>query len=223
MRHVAIALCLAGCLLPLQARAEIAIGTNLTVLFDFDGTYSSASVQEMQHEVDRLLQRTGVNLDLRLRSEAKQHEDFEDLVLVRFHGSCKMTNMAPLLDERGPLAWSHTVEGAILPFGEVSCDKIRRAVESALWGGQKAQKDQLFGRALGRVVAHELYHIIASTHKHGKKGIAQASLSPQELIADRLDIEPEDVQRIQTRLRYASARPVSSPSVEPISVETTGR
>ncbi len=205
MRSVAIAVCLAGSLLPIAARAEIAIGTNLTVLLDFEGPRSDATVREMNREIDYLLRRTGVNLSMRLRSEIKPDEDFEDLVLLRFRGSCKMENMAPLMDERGPLAWSHSVEGAILPFGEVACEKIRRAVEGALWGGQKKQRDELFGRALGRVVAHELYHIIGGTHAHGKRGVAQPSMSGQELIADRMEIANEDVERMLVRPRALAA------------------
>jgi hypothetical protein len=182
------------------ASAAIAIGTHLTVVLDFEQQHSRPAIREMQKEVESLLRNTGVRISLRMRAELTPHEDFEELVLVRFRGYCQMKNLAPLIDERGPLAWSHTVDGEILPFGEVACDKIRRAVEAALWGGQRARREELFGRALGRVVAHELYHIIGATHRHGKKGVAQAALSGQELIADQMVIENEDLARMRTRL-----------------------
>ncbi len=211
MRLVAICTLLV-CGLAAPSRGEIAIGTNLTILLDFETRPSEASVTAMNQEIRQLLGRTGVRLDLRLRSEVAAQEDFEEIVLMRFKGACQMSNMPPLIDERGPLAWSHTAEGEILPFGDVACDRIRRSVEDALFGGEKGRRDQLFGRALGRVVAHELYHIIGGVHTHGKKGVAQASLSGRELISDHLTFEPEDAARMLSRLRsktYGGSDPYS--------------
>ena len=52
--------------------------------------------------------------------------------------------------------------------------------------------DELFGRALGRVVAHELYHMLTNTGKHGKSGIARDSLSAQQLIGETLDFSAHE-------------------------------
>jgi hypothetical protein len=195
MRPVAICTLL-FCVFAAPLRSEIAIGTNLTVLLDFQTAPPANTFREMQREVGQLLKNTGVRLELMLRSDAEER-DFEEVVLLRFRGSCRMNNMAPFLDERGPYAWSHTLEGSILPFADVACDNIRRAVEESLFGGEKAQRDRLFGRALGRVIAHELYHIIGGIHSHGRKGVAQAALSGRELIAERMTLEPEDAQRMR--------------------------
>lgn len=195
MRLVAISTLLL-CVLAAPARSEVAIGTNLTILLDFEKAPPVATFREMQQEIHQLLHRTGVRLDLRLRSEVTSDQDFEDVVLLRFRGSCRASSLAPLLDERGPFAWSHVSEGYILPFADVACDHVRRAVEEALFGGEKARRDELFGRALARVIAHELYHIIGGVHTHGKKGVAQAALSGRELIADRMTLEPEDARRM---------------------------
>ncbi len=196
--------------LPVSSRAEIAIGTRLTVILDLAESHSATAVQMMRSEVSHLLRGTGVHLEFALRSELAPNQDFEDLVLVRFRGDCRMTGLAPLLDERGPLAWSHTIEGGILPFGEVFCDKVRRAIEPVLYApGGHHTREIVFGRALGRVVAHELYHMIGATHRHGKKGVAQATFSGQELVADQMEIEREDLHRIVNKLQQRS-RTVSS-------------
>lgn len=200
MRPVAIHTLLL-CALAAPVRSEVAIGTNLTLLLDFEKAPPANTIREMQREVQQLLHRTGVRLDLRLRSEVAEDQDYEEVVLLRFRGSCRASSLAPLLDERGPFAWSHTSEGLILPFADVACDNVRRAVEEALFGGEKARRDELFGRALGRIVAHELYHIIGGVHTHGKKGVAQAALSGRELIADRMTLEPEDARRMMEGFR----------------------
>ena len=185
----------------LSARAE-GFGPNLTVLLEFDGALPASSLDEMKREVVHQMRPTGYNVNVRLKSEVRPNEDFEDLVMVRMKGSCDISSMAKFLDERGPMAWTHTIEGEILPFSEVACDNIRRAVVGALWGGQKAKQDELFGRALGRVVAHELYHIVYKTNVHNKAGVFKESLSGYQLIADRLESSRrEDPRKALARWR----------------------
>lgn len=35
-------------------------------------------------------------------------------------------------DERGPLAFTHSVDGEILPFSEVACDKVRSSLQNQI-------------------------------------------------------------------------------------------
>jgi hypothetical protein len=46
-------------------------------------------------------------------------------------------------------------------------------------------RDRVLGRALGRVLAHELYHILSGTKRHSARGLAKASFAVDELISDR--------------------------------------
>ncbi|MCX6592884.1 MAG: hypothetical protein NTZ56_15300 [Acidobacteria bacterium] len=175
-------------------------GPSLTVILDFDDAPAAKSLGEMRREVAAIMKRTGHSVEVRLRSETAPNEEFEDLVLVKLTGSCRMNGIpyAAFIDERGPspLAWAHTVEGEILPFSTVACDKLRRTVGSVLFGGQRAQGDQLLGRALGRVVAHELYHIVTKSTVHAKSGVFKESLSGAQLIADHLDFAAPDARRL---------------------------
>jgi len=51
------------------------------------------------------------------------------------------------------------------------------------------QRNTALGRALGRVMAHELYHIVGETTAHQIRGVAKASLSVQDLIGASLDFD----------------------------------
>jgi len=152
----------------------------------------------MKSELNSIMKETGRNLDVRLRSQAAPNETFNDVVLVKLKGTCKMERMIPFMDERGPLAWTHSTDGAILPFAEVSCDRIANAVAGALWGGQRKQADMLLGRAMGRVLAHELYHIIGKTHEHNADGsLAKEAISAKQLISDkRITFDMRDLNRM---------------------------
>ena len=78
-----------------------------------------------------------------------------------------------------------------LTFGEIECDRVKQSVQRVLPGIPSSNGDRLYGRALGRVAAHEMYHMLAGTRKHSKTGLTQSSLTADELISNRIDlVEP---------------------------------
>ena len=183
------------CMLPVL-RAETL--PSLTVLLSIEGNASASALQELKSELNSIMKDSGRTLDVRLREHAGPTETFDDVVLVKLKGTCEMKRMIPFLDERGPLAFTHSTDGNILPFAEVSCDRIAKAISGALWGGARKQADKLLGRALGRVLAHELYHILGKTHDHNADGsVAKEALSAKQLISDtRITFDVRDLNRM---------------------------
>lgn len=177
---------------PSQARTVAPV----TVLLQFDQDHSDLSVEEMKKELAAIMVDAGLKFDFRLLRDVTTGDSFNDLVVVKFRGTCRMDIQPVLLDERGPLAFTHSSDGHILPFSEVECDRIRLSVRSAMLGNDKGREDMLLGRALGRVVAHEIFHIVGGTRKHGQKGVAKTALSGSQLIADRLALHPNDIDRL---------------------------
>jgi hypothetical protein len=167
----------------------------LTIVMDFQGPHSARSVAEMKRELEGILKQSGLAFDFRTREEAAG-ATFPDLIMVRFKGKCVMEPVGYLYDERGPLAFTHSSDGAVLPFSEVACDKITQSIRGAMWGGDFARGDLLLGRALGRVLAHEVVHILTNSANHGHRGVAQTSLSGSQLIASELPLSAADLERI---------------------------
>jgi hypothetical protein len=174
--------------------------TPVTALLMPDGRYSPMAVGEMGREAARILKRSSVSLHFRVGSIAQATSDV--LVVVRLHGHCEMDGSAAAA-KSGPLGWSDEVDGRVLPFGEVSCDDIRGTIQSASLPANHVPANVLLGRAMGRVLAHELYHIVADTAEHGKDGVAQPALSARELTSGQLELKPKDVDAIQYGLRLA--------------------
>lgn len=168
----------------------------LTVVVDSEKPIPSSALQELQAELDQLLAQGQRRVEWKLRSDLKPGVDVADLVLVRFRGSCRMETVPMPLDERGPLALTHTADGEVLPFSEVLCDKVKVAARSAMHGGQLRDGDKLMGRAMARVLAHEIWHITGNTHSHGRRGVAARGLTGAQLIADRLDFDRHDAQAL---------------------------
>lgn len=172
--------------------------TNLTVLLSIEGRAHDAALAEMKAELKDIMKDAGKSLDIRMRSETKPNENFEDVVLVKLKGNCRVDRLVHLIDERGPLAFTHSTDGAILPFAEVACDRLASSVAQALFGEQRKQADKLLGRAIGRVLAHELYHILGKTHEHNPDGsLAKEAISAKQLISDkRISFDMRDLQRM---------------------------
>jgi hypothetical protein len=121
---------------------------------------------------------------------------------VKLVGHCDMDG-PPAYLEPGPLGWAHEVDGAMLPFSDLACDNLRGAVQSAIVDGNPFRGNVLLGRAMGRVLAHELYHIVADTSEHGREGVAQAALSPRELTSGPLELRHSEMSLVQSGLGRA--------------------
>jgi hypothetical protein len=189
--------------LAMTAAAETAAPTRaLTVVLDFRDSHSAPAVAAMERETEKILSGTGVTLDWRLKGESSP-ETSGALVLVRFKGRCILEPVGYLFDERGPLAFTYSTDGQMQPFSEVACDRVVSSVRLGMFPGDYARADQLFGRALGRVVAHELVHILSGEASHGTAGVERRALSPERLVAPVLKLDPADVARVRSSLQSA--------------------
>ena len=188
-------------LLPLCAIAWIAavspaFAEGITIVLDFQGPRSEQSVKEMKHEFAGIMKDSSLRFDFQSRRQAEQTTSSDALVVVKFKGKCVFEPAAYLIDERGPMAFTYSTDGAVQPFSEVECDRVTRAMRSAMSGGDFAKADVLLGRALGRVLAHEVVHILTNSGQHGAAGVAKTALSGSQLIAPELLLDADDLQRI---------------------------
>jgi hypothetical protein len=135
-------------------------------------------------------------LDWRLRSEAFANS-YRDLVVVRFKGTCKIEPVPYVYDELGPLAFTYRTDGTVQPFGEVACDQVAASVRSIMSGDDFRNADLLMGRALGRVLVHELVHMLTRSGEHGKEGVERPALSARQLIATSLPLSAMDLSRLR--------------------------
>jgi hypothetical protein len=186
------------CALAYFAATASAFGEGITIVLDFQGPRSEPSVAEMKREFEDIMKDTSLHFDFRLRSQASR-EDYADLLVVRFKGKCVLEPVGYLYDERGPMAFTYSTDGVVQPFSEVACDKVTSAVRSAMAGGDFARADLLLGRALGRVLAHEVIHILAKSGAHGRSGVAKTSLSGSQLIGPELRLAPDDLDRVRAQ------------------------
>jgi hypothetical protein len=173
-----------------------AIGVSLTVVYQFDGPYSERSFIEMKQELSSILKDARIQLNWRERDHVSSSESFDNLIVVKFRGACQIDPASNRDPEPGPLAFTHRSDGAILPFSEVECDRVRSSLLHTMPAQDLFRSDVIFGRAMARVLAHELYHVLAATETHSRQGVMQRALSGSDLASDQLELDPAELDRL---------------------------
>jgi len=151
-----------------------------------------AVLESIQEELATIMVPTGIDFEWRLLSETKGNEVSVELAVVHFKGACDAADLAPADAYPGPLGWTHISDGQILPFTDINCDGIRLFTQRELLRIPEPARDATYGRAVARVLAHELYHIFAKTRKHTSVGIGKPAYSVQELLANKFQFQKKD-------------------------------
>jgi hypothetical protein len=163
-------------------------------------------MKEMKRESGLILGASGVLLDWRTMGEDST-ESNNDLVVMTFKGACEYGMGARSYDEAGPLAVTRMTDGDVLPFGEVDCDRVVGSARDAMSAGNDfVQGNLLIGRAMGRVVAHELVHMLTKSGLHGTKGVEKPALSGKQLTTGYLPLSAFDIDRLKTSFGSANPR-----------------
>jgi hypothetical protein len=144
-----------------------------------------------QAETDALMDPIGMRLEWRNLSASRTEEVSAELAVVTVRGRCDVAAIGMRSKVEGALGFTHISDGQILPFAELSCDKVRNFVQGDLLMLAPNEREAAFGRALGRVLAHELYHIFANTTKHGS-GVTKESYTVHDLMCDDFQFQHKE-------------------------------
>jgi hypothetical protein len=86
-------------------------------------------------------------------------------------------------------------DGEITDFVEIDCTRVA-AVRPRMRYAERARFDLFLGRALARVLAHELYHLLADTRVHGKNPLTRPYLRALELLDEHTAFDQRDIGRM---------------------------
>jgi hypothetical protein len=176
----------------------------------------ASAAQAAQQELQRLLTPTGIDMVWRTPEARKSGEQFDRVVVISFDGLCSEAGAnaaVPLkkpLDSQISLADSSVSNGSVLPFFRVDCGYLVQMLATALRPMTAEHRSAAIGRALARVMAHEIYHIVGETTAHQARGVAKESFSVQDLIGETFDFDMGSVA--QMRPLPLLARSVEAPA-----------
>ena len=180
----------------------------IALYYSFDSAPSPATVESMKTETARIFDPALVSIEWKPLT-AKGGEFESEVVVVRFHGSCSADgwlaiNHSAATSGGFALAGSKTSDGHVLPFADVDCGALKRY----LAGEQFTDPALALGRAMARVLSHEIYHVLTGSGAHARSGIGRAAHSRQELTAATFAFDSNEIGWLKewsAHLRVASA------------------
>lgn len=178
----------------------------------FDQEVPPVVIDAMHAEIDMIMAPMGINFEWRSLDGVRGTEISTELAVLTFKGHCDLAGINPRrVGDIGALGFTHMSDGEILPFSQIECDRVRLFVQRELVTVRSPERDEIFGRALGRVVAHELYHIFANTTRHGDCGVGKAAYSVRELLADDFQFEGKESMALRGSKAHSAVKNASGP------------
>jgi hypothetical protein len=189
------------------------------ILFDFGTQPEPAIVELMKSEIREILAPARLDLSFQRVGESGASQPFRKVVIVRFHGSCHSQvdagGIQSAVVDYPALATTDISAGRILPYVQVYCNQIRAFLPSV----SRISFARMYGRALGRVVVHELYHTLLSTSAHSRTGVARFAQSARDLTRDSLLLDTRSIGRLHDL--YAGKEKEGDSEEPPSNVEPT--
>ena len=148
----------------------------------------TAVLNEMKSELATLMQGSGVRFEWPAVTDSQADTSSGFAVMAELRGQCGVTwhaEWSQPVKNATPLASSAVVDGYVLPFSWVDCAALNRLVGPSITEEPDALRDYLYGRAVARLLAHELYHVLMQTTDHAQTGVAKAQFTAAELLSER--------------------------------------
>ena len=187
------AFCLLHFAVPLRAGSDDPAASELVVHLRDAACQSAHTVEIMKHELVPLMLSAGYRVAWQ-DAQSGTVSTSAMLVVVELHGACGADTAAA---DTKTLASTASSDGMVLPFSSINCAAISRVLAPALASEAGARRDFLYGRAMARVLAHELYHILANTRDHDREGIAKSHFTFTDLLTERFEFERTTLAKLQ--------------------------
>ena len=197
-------------LAPLQGQ------TTLTVWAGFDRLPDRSTVQWMEREAGELFSEAGLTFSWQLGPKDVV-EMIGPLVSVQFHGKCALEPSAVRLPADGPMAWVQPQDGKIRSFIDVDCDRTAAMVWQNRGTLPLPLVTRAFGRALARVMCHELYHYLTQSVVHTASDLFRPAMSSMDLTMPQVHFESGEIEALQkgmSKLVGYGATVVRNPGTE---------
>jgi hypothetical protein len=170
-------------------RAEPVSSADRKVVVYLHTGSSQTTLPYMQRELSTLMQTAGYKVEWETPGASSTEST---IAVVELRGDCN----APALNvsvkpvEKGASLAATAVDGdRVLPFSWINCDTLTQMLAPSLATVEPGRKDFLYGRAMGRLLAHELYHMLVNKREHGVSGVGKASFGANDVLGERFSFE----------------------------------
>jgi hypothetical protein len=194
--------------------------TDLAVYLSVDPAQPRIPLENMKRELSGIMKAAGYRVVYGDPRAPDPNAEFFALVVLDLRGSCGMPpgnyRVERSVASGASLAETSVSDGVVLPFSHINCANLTRLVGPVLADEPGAQRDYLYGRAMARVAAHELYHVMMGSREHGREGVSKPSFSVGDLLDERFDFDRTALALLRQKASDAEAR-------ADLATESTGR
>jgi hypothetical protein len=174
--------------------------SDLAVYLRADALQPIRMLEIMKRELAPLMLSAGYRVEWH-DSRGRHETTAGALVVLDLHGVCgipagRFTPDAPTGQTRA-LATTAVSGQTVLPFSSINCAELTRMLAPTIAREAGGRRDFLYGRAMARLLAHELYHILANTRDHDRDGIAKPDFNFTDLLTERFEFERTTLAKLQ--------------------------
>jgi hypothetical protein len=158
-----------------------------------------ASVRgEMKYQTEIIMQDAGFDVGW-WDSREELRDTRAHLLVIEFRGSCAPASRKAsghTLQSFSNLASSAVTDGRVLPFIRIDCDELNNLLRSKFGSEPQLRQASLYARALARVLAHEIYHVIGQTTLHTRNGLTKSRVRAEELIDENFGFTEPAIEKL---------------------------
>jgi len=170
-------------------------GSEVVVYLSAAGAQPERPLDYMKLELGRLMSTAGYRIAWAESRDPERPSTESPLVVVRFQGACAIAAVPSA--KAGALASTAVSGGQIIPFSSLDCTSLTRVLSAPLASEPGARRDFLYGRAMARLLAHELYHVLLKTTDHSHEGLARPTFTAADLLAERFEFEQTTLVKLR--------------------------
>jgi hypothetical protein len=191
-----ICLCL-GWLAACTLTPVLQANNRLAVRAIFGAAPDPTTVESMEQEASRIFADAGIAFSWTNATGQIPYAPGDLPVWVRFLGNCRLEPGRISTPTDGPMARVFERDGNIAPFVEVDCGRTAAMVWQIRGTNSLPLVVRAFGRALGRVVAHELYHYVTQSAHHGASDLFRKSMKSRDLMLPDVRFEQAEADALR--------------------------
>jgi len=174
---------------------------DVAVYLKSDGIGSTAVVANMMRELGDLMLTAGFRIEWGDWKKPGVSLESADLAVVVLRGTCSAASPVDPTDQSRNvqvLASTAVADHKILPFSWIDCTALSQFLGPSMAHESTPRRDYVYGRAMARLLGHELYHILARTVEHTQAGVAKERFTIADLLADHFQYEGEALFRLHS-------------------------
>jgi hypothetical protein len=183
--------------------------TDLAVYLVTGRNQPAAALENMKRELSGIMRSAGYRVVYGDPRAPDPEGQYSALAVLELRGTCGIPagnfHAERAVASGASLAETSVSSGVVLPFSRIDCVSLTRLIGPFL-DEPAAQRDYLYGRAMARLAAHEIYHVVIGSREHCRHGVAKASFSVNDLLQEGFDFDGAALALLRSKAAEGEAR-----------------